>query len=153
MSYCYRQWKCFHPQHWKPDPDSWCDSLCKQSKTEEGDLVMGTKLCVRSHRGQYIPVPCSLSGCSSHTSLFPFLLTPSWTVFQDQKYFIWSIQKWVVYFSPTATKSTADLHTAFQDGIASFFMHNPISLYRSELLIMKSWTNNKGHHWCFLSPH
>lgn len=134
--------------------DEYYNSPCTQNKTEEGELVTGIKLCVRCClRKQYFPVPWFLFGCSNYTSLFLFPQSPSWIVFQNQKYFAWSIKKWVVSYSPTATKSTFDLHTAFQYSIASFFTHNLISLNRSELLIMKSWTNNKGHHWCLLSPH
>jgi len=74
--------------------DEYRNSLCTQNKTQEEELVTGIKLCARDClRKLYFPVPCSLFRCSSHTSLFFFLLSPSWIVFRSQKYFAWSIKK------------------------------------------------------------
>lgn len=135
-------------------PNEYDDFMCKQKTQTTKKEIYCLELSSASETVHYFPVPFALFGCLCHTILFSlFLLYPSWVTFQHQEYFAWSIKKWVVYFSPTAPKSTADLHAAFQHSTASSFTHNLISLYRSEFLIMKSWTNNKGHHWCLLSPH
>lgn len=154
MNYCYRM-EMFPTLTLGARPRALMNIPCvskKNPNNKKGDLVSGTKLCVRGCT-LFSSSFCSF-WCLCHTILFSlFLLYSSWIAFQHQEDFACSVQNWVVYFSPTAPKSTADLHIAFQYSTASSFTHNLISLYRSEFLIMKSWTNNKGHHWCLLSPH